>query len=268
MVLAAVCLLYGALCQQHEQSEFDNVVASTTSATPAVSSTSDASSQVDTGIPTPEPAEIPQTMPFYRTGLSLLDDYIIRPVLLSVRLFRSGFRGTLTALRDLLFPQFRPGTRADGTKSFSPLDKVMDDEGWDDYERRTALRMWLLKTCDQLGISEFSTTKPTEFRYGLAVIVGVTLLAMVLGMQSCTACCARHFLRALFKFTDNEAWLDESDLTAKWASEAEAEARQQVTQEANVQQARSTPNAAPMPDSTSGQARPAQKSSGSARKRK
>ena len=198
--------------------------------------------------PLPRP---PWSVPVGGTGIGVIDDVVVAPVVYAARYGRSAFLGTAQAIRDLLFPAFRADriaaaaaaraaaatatTEEEGEETAaagiqlsppaaSPLDDFLVGEGGEDYARRTAVRDALLARLDAAGISGLNDTHPDALRYGVAVVVGVVLMAVVLTAQAVAAVCARATLRAIFAVTGNEAWLDEADLSAKWQAEAAAAA--------------------------------------------
>jgi hypothetical protein len=150
---------------------------------------------------------IPPFMPYHQTGIVLVDDYIIKPASLFARGFRASYRGGMHALRDLLFPEFRNADRA----KRSPLDGVFADEGEAELAWRLNIRHALLEYADNFGVEKLARDRPTEFRYGLAIVIGLLLLCCMLVVQACASCCTRYSLRLVFKLTGDMGWLDEAD---------------------------------------------------------
>jgi hypothetical protein len=138
-----------------------------------------------------------------------LDAYVRRPAALAARHVTAGWRGTLHAARDVLFPEFRDAATA--TNSSGLLDRGFPGETAGGAALRRAYRDRLLAAADAAGLPHFHARHPDVVRYGMAAALGAVMLALLAVVRAGTAACARAALAAAFAATKNDAFCDDED---------------------------------------------------------
>jgi hypothetical protein len=108
------------------------------------------------------------------------------------RLPRSSFRGLLTAIHDVLFP--------DRTSS----EGMMDGEDVAEYARRETVRVELLKVAERAGVQALYKTNPDVVRYALAAVLGLLCMVIFLLFQAGAGWCARHSTTMLLRWMGEE----------------------------------------------------------------
>jgi hypothetical protein len=202
----------------------------------------------------------------------VVDDWTLHPLVRGVRRFRRSFRGTLHAVRDLLFPEYRG--RDDVRKdSEGLLDTGFEDESLEDMASRRGVRDWWLARADAAGLPKLYRERPDTVRYGLAVVLGVVMLAALMVMRYISFYCARAGLALLFKLTGNDAYLEgeDSDVPERYihnAAQAAAYAAEDAARAASRAQGNGPASPGTAASSSRGTASPAAGAGSTVRRRR
>jgi hypothetical protein len=174
----------------------------------------DAPSSTDQQAGAPYLDELSQPKPWYHINTA-------------ARNVRMGFRAFTHSLRDLFFPDFRLQSTALKVSTNS-IDKMQPGENPEDYAKRLEIRNWMIGKADEFGLPELYARHPTTFRYSVAIVLGLILMAFFFVFQQMVNIVVKACMRVLLRATGHELFVDEtseSELALLERLQEEAEKR-------------------------------------------
>ena len=122
---------------------------------------------------------------------------------------RCVLRGTLTAIRDILFPD----------RDTSVADQI-DGEDQAEFALREYIRIFALQAAREHGLIELHSHNPDVVRYGFAGAFGLLFLGLFLAIQAGATACSRLTTRVILRLIGEDATLVQ-DQAAGMASVAQ-----------------------------------------------
>lgn len=153
---------------------------------------------------------VPATAPLWGTGVDVIDAYMVHPPQLAGLYAKLCLRGSVQALRDILFSHVMTDDAV-----VSPIDTVMFDEGMREYAWRLAVRDWWRDQARSYGVYEYAQRSPSTVRYVLAGTIGVIMMLFICVVQALAGCSARWCMRFMFWATGDDAHLDHMEKSAR-----------------------------------------------------